>query len=214
MWLEDVIESCSAVLGIAGLVEPTWRGSGATHLRLLLMPSFHGEVCITFSVSDGAESVLVVAAERPRHDPLRPLLQRGRYAENASLPTGASAALIEQFLPARQAYDPEKDRRILDGMAAACVLAQPSGEEILNCHAWNNRLVFRFLGEAISAAWQACVKPEVKNALADAGTYVDVKLPMQELPTEPQRSNIVVLGDNEDHGELLHAIATARPSGA
>lgn len=175
-------------------------------LRLLLTPSFHAEVCVSFVARPMSIDVHVVAAQ----------VQIWRQESPWPKPTPVHAASGEMAVPAfedivqawRTALQPQVPSRtvILDGMRAHAAFRQNGRTDELHEAILSNSDVGRFVGTALSGAWTAVVDPHVRNALCDAGGYAGLDLPHQTTPPEKPTVRTLMLGIDDVAQPLLDAL--------
>jgi hypothetical protein len=184
-------------MGAPGFVEPGWS---PPTLRLLLKPSFHPEVCVTVTGSDGGLSVVALAESFWRQ---AVPCELPTFRERLFLAAPVVGRWFSDFSVALAAdRDPEGRLVCLDGMGVACCPLDPSGVEQLDCHPYRPA-VSRFASSVILAAWQSCGDAGVRNALAACSEYVRLKLPREPEIVPPKLFRIGVLGTPDNRADFL-----------
>jgi hypothetical protein len=181
----DTICQC---LGLPGFEADPDVTSSSEAIRILLQPSFHPEVCVTFR-SRPKESAVSVAAARAMVCHLlnpAPVLTDQDQGEIdiesfTSLPTAQAAACSSL----------EGTGIVLDGMPANALLMR-DGEPLFKVrhNAGTPSAFSTFVAQAIKAAWGSLQSSPCRNALAHAAAYTGLDLP---LDTEPPRKSTVEL---------------------
>lgn len=169
-------------------------------LRLILKPSFHPEVCITLERG----SVTAVALESMLWRAAAVCRMPG-FAETAPLAQGVlerMAASHEEILGRRP-----KDignRVYLDGMPLSVI--QVSAGKVLEIDGYGcENGLSGLIRQVLELAYSAMSRPELKNALADCGRYVDLKLPRMEV-VKRSVQRILVLGEERVSKDLIEAL--------
>ncbi|MCE4557195.1 hypothetical protein [Pelomonas cellulosilytica] len=188
-------------MGMPSFEEDPDCSCAAEAIRLLLKPSFHPEICITFA--DGKVSV-VCARFMIWHqfEPSPMLTDRDRGA----VPPAVAASLISSMTPV--VHPGAVPGITIDGMPTD-LLHFRSGSVALRVggNAGRKGNFSGFIAQAIATAWEHISNPYCRNSLAQAGEYVNRSLPRDVEP--PQRKPTIetrVLGSSEDRAELLAAL--------
>lgn len=174
----------------------------AEAVRLLLKPSFHPEICLTFE--DGQVSVVCAREMIWRQSEPSPMLT---YRAKADLPAGMFEALLDSLVPVVH-LDPNAVAGIMiDGIPIE-VLHFRAGSVVLQVGGNGSRRgdFGAFAALAVDIAWQCISSAQCRNSLAEAGEYLGKSLPRQ---TEPPRKPVVgtvVLGLEEDRAQVLEAL--------
>lgn len=180
--------------------DPACLRAGAA-IRLLLKPSFHPEVCLTFL--DGKVSVVSARSMIWRQfEPSPALTDRAE----GWLPSDAFAGLLASIEPATKPPGAVPGIMI-DGMPSE-LLRFSEGAVVLRAggNAGRKGDYSTFVGLAVSSAWERISNPHCRNSLADAAAYVDMKLPREPEPARKPTIETMVLGPDEDRTQLLEAI--------
>lgn|GEM_PF-1161409 len=200
-------ENICQAMGMDGFANDWHLASADESIRLLLMPSFAPEVCITFTKAHGAVTARV---ETPRD---QIWLQHWPMPQKTmtDVATGASNAVeYDRLLHLFElAGNPPPGQRvvILDGMPSHCI-HRKAGERVFDIrkNPAKDGPLGNFIGAAIAVAWEAIDGPRVRNALREAGTYVGVRLEKQEVPPDKPLVRTMVLGGHEDAPAILEAL--------
>jgi hypothetical protein len=73
----------------------------------------------------------------------------------------------------------------------------------MQAHVSTQKTVKKFVGRMIELAWNGCLQPRVRNALAQTAMYVDIKYPMQNVPLKPSVTRLAVLGTPEERRDIF-----------
>jgi hypothetical protein len=198
-YMADTI--CRA-MGLPGFADdPALRERGDC-LRVLFMPSFHPEVCVT-CWSEGEGTGLQVAArremfwrERARHLPVVIL--------TVTVAAPSFATLAEDFATAAEELSGERKWFTLDGMPTA-VLRQYADGTTATLEDWPNHspALFRLCVSLVEAAWAVNDRPPLALALAEVGGYLGLKYPVQRPPAEEPPTRLLVLGTPEERADYF-----------
>lgn len=170
-------------------------------IRLLLMPSFHPEVCIT--LADGKVSAVAARSMIWRQPEPFPVLSD---RSNGDLEPDAFANLLECLASIAQSLEASRGV-LIDGMPFE-LLRFTRGAITLRArgNAGGRGAESEFVAQAIRATWECSSDHHLRNALAEAGHYAGISLPLQsDLPRKPLVGTIV-LGSADDRAELLEAL--------
>jgi len=188
-------EAICLAMGIGPVVPPMKEA-----LRVILRPSFHPEACITLEpervTAVALESMLWRAASACRMP---------EFAETASLAEGVlerMTARHEEILGRRP-----KDignRVYLDGMPLSVIQVSAGKVLEIDGHGCEKELS-GLIRQVLELAYSAMSMPELKNALADCGRYVDLKLPKVEVVKRTVQ-RILVLGEERVSKDLIEAV--------
>ena len=195
-------------MGMPGFVEPGWS---PPTLRILLMPSFDPEVCLTLTGGVDARLSVVALAEMLWRQPVPRSLPT--WSEQVTVPMSVVSELTTDFDAALIAERDAKGHMVCaDGMPVACLLKSEDLEEFA-CNPYRPP-VTRFVSSFIRAAWQSCRDAGVRNSLAVCGRYVGLALPVDTQLPAPDLARIMVLGTPEERanyfGQLQERKAVGR----
>lgn len=191
-------------IGLPGFeTDPDLTSSGEA-IRILLQPSFHPEVCITFKSGPKESAVSVVAARAMVWHLLNPapvLADQDQGEVSMECFTHLATAL------AAAGSNPEGTGIVLDGMPANALLMR-NGELLFKAHhnAGTPSAFSTFVAQAISAAWGSLQSSPCRNALVHAAAYTGLDLPLDPEPPQKPTVETMVLGSEEDRRELLNAL--------
>ncbi len=171
-------------------------------LRLLLKPSFHPEICLTFA----DEKVLVVCARGMVWRQLEPAPMLTDRAE------GVVSAEARRSLIERAAAVANLERfpsMFVDGMPSEFLLFH-DGSLTLRGEGNAGRVgdFSRMVELAIVSAWNCISNVHSRNALADASEYVGKKLARESAPARKPVMETMILGVEEDRAQLIEALRT------
>ncbi|MGH8037677.1 MAG: hypothetical protein ACREPD_08060 [Stenotrophomonas sp.] len=195
-------EAICSSLGLPSFANDPVCTQAKRAVRILLTPSFHPEICLTFA--DGKLDV-VSAREMIWHqvEPAPMLADRAKQTIPPELLTDLFEHLEAEETSSKNGWG------MIDGMSAE-LLAFRDGVLVLST---GRRDCLRgdssaWVKLAISLAWQSLSDPYCRNALAAAARYIDEHLPLDIEPARKPAVTTLVLGPAEDRAELLAAIAT------
>ena len=191
-------------MGMSSFEEDAACKSAVEAIRLLLKPSFHPEVCLTFT--DGTVSV-VCARSMIWHqfEPSPVFTDRAK----GSIPLSRFADLASCLVPvARPGAVPGI---IIDGMPSD-LLHYQNGSVALKVggNASGRGDFSSFVALAIATAWESISNPYCRNSLAEAAEYVGKSLPRAVAPPRKPTIETLVLGPQEEREELLEALRRRR----
>lgn len=193
----DAICQC---MGIPSFAEDPACVNANEALRLLLKPSFHPEVCLTFA--DGQVSAVCARWMIWRQFEPAPMLTDRDVGQVSS---DVFARLLAGFSPV--ATPGAVPGIVIDGMPADILHIQRGAVQARHGGNAGQRGDFSaFVSMAITEAWRAVENIHCRNALAEAAEYVGTKL--ARIPEPPRKPTIetVVLGPEEDRAQLLEAL--------
>lgn len=176
--------------------------NAAEGIRLLLKPSFHPEICLTFT----GDHVSVVCAREMIWRQFEPLPMPA-FRSEAALPAGAFEALLTSLAPMSRPNLNAVSGITIDGMPAE-LLHFRAGTLTLKVGGNGGRKgdFSAFIALAISTAWNCSPNPHCRNSLAEAAEYVGDKLPRQPEPPRKPVVETMVLGPEEDRAQVLEAL--------
>jgi hypothetical protein len=193
-------ETICQCLGLVGFeVDPGLSKAGEA-MRLLLMPSFHPEVCIT--IADGRVSVVAARSMIWRQSDPAPMFA---YKDEGEITAESFSRLIAAF--AEVADVTKASGLAIDGMPVDFLLLQRGSPLQRVQHNVGRQSRFAtFAAQVVSAAWNSLQNVYCRNALAKAAKYGGLELPL--IPEPPRKPTIgtLVLGPEEDRAQLLEAL--------
>lgn len=173
-------------------------------VRLLLKPSFHPEVCLTF-VEDKV-SVVCARSMIWRHFEPAPMITD--RADGTFL-TGVFADLTSSMVPA--SHPGAVAGIMIDGMPVEALHFQGGSVNLkIGGNAGRRGDFSVFVQQAIAIAWTAISNPYCRNSLAEAAEYVGKRLPREPEPPRKPTIETMVLGPKEDCDQLLEALRRSR----
>ena len=171
-------------------------------VRVLLRPSFHPEICLTF---EGSQVSVICAREmiwRQLGPPPMPT-----HRAKAGLPVGTFDALLTSLAPVAHRGTTTVPGITIDGMPTELLYFR-AGKLVLKVGGNGGRDddFSAFLALAVVTAWQCISSDQCRNSLAEAAGYLGKSLPRQtELPRKPIVETLV-LGSEEDRAQVLEAL--------
>ncbi len=197
---------CQA-MGFPEFVDGSCRISPHSWLRVLLMPSFHPEVCVTLAEAGAAPELSVVAlASRYWAEGPAGVLAGDREAVPSSPELLASATRALDVLLAGSAGE----GGAIDGMSVAIASMRNDVRAQVQVH--SSSLAARAgLGPFLEVVWHGLSGARVRNAVSRCARYLDVSLPEDSEPEQPPVTRILVMGDPGERHELLRALARREP---
>ncbi|MFO0848197.1 MAG: hypothetical protein U0871_06540 [Gemmataceae bacterium] len=179
---------------------------GQPAIRILLLPSFHPEVCITLSEADaparGRLSVVALTQMCWRQEVPRRLPD---VREEVSLPAAWIGEVTAAFEAARTSRVEQERRVCVDGMGVECCRLAADGVERFADHVYRPA-VAAFIGRLVWEARVACRVPGVRNALADCGWYLGASYPHESDPHQSPARRVLVLGTPDDRADYLELL--------
>lgn len=173
-------------------------------VRLLLKPSFHPEICLTFA--DGLVSV-VSARSMIWHqfEPSPILTDRAE----GNLSPASFTKLLDSMVPvARPGAVPGI---MIDGMPSELLRFRQGALELkVGGNAGVKGDFSAFVALALTTAWGCISSPHCRNSLAEAAHYVGMKLAREQEPTRKPTIETMILGPQEDRAQLLEALRKHR----
>ena len=89
-------------------------------------------------------------------------------------------------------------------MSIEACLGKDAAAEKLDAHVAINKSARGLVERLLTSAWSVCQCALVKNALSDAASYVDLRLPKtQPDASSVNRVHVTVLGSTEGRSEVL-----------
>ncbi|MBI3097583.1 MAG: hypothetical protein HYY93_04960 [Planctomycetes bacterium] len=194
-------------MGLASFVEDSWNRDGAERLRILLMPSFDPEVCITlFQLGEIARMSVVVPVEMIWHAPYPVVLTT--LHDEIDLPIAECKGMLAAFGRVQENINTTPRQFCLDGMPVETARVEGGSERRFSRgNPGNPGPVEReYLATLLRFAWDKCRSLRVKNALSRVARYVDVDLPRSQEPPAPPLTNLLVLGTEGEKQSFLQRL--------
>jgi len=174
-------------------------------LRLLLMPSFDPEVCITLVGAAGEARISVIALAESLYRQRSPC-RLPAWKEEADVSASVIADIFQKFAAAVAAQRETTGRMVcIDGMPVDGYCIAGTGVERIACHPYRPA-VSGFVSRLLRVAWEACAGAGVRNGLAACARYVGQNFPLEALPPIAERSRVLILGTSEDRADLLEQL--------
>lgn len=200
-------ENICRALGLGGFANDWQLAAADQCIRVLLKPSFHREVCISILRKAGEVSVSVVASVSQIWLQDWPVPQLTQVEEDAGILSELQFTRLSSLL--NIAAEPKQAQRfvVIDGMPVHTVLrANREGKLNLDQNVACDASYGSFVAEVIKQTHSAIDSPGIRNALADAATYVGVRIPFDALPPPKDIVRTIVLGSQEETTQLLEAL--------
>jgi len=214
MQLEDyTADSICHSMSLPGFVEQPWLQAEKPTLRVVLTPSFHPELCITLAQRSDS-SLLSVVVLLEQFWAQRSLVRLPHEREEVTLPVAASTEILALFSVAHASLDPEKRDICIDGMGSESCLVTKAGTQRLHSHVFSKAAIGQFVAQLVELAWNSCRRPQVRNALARAASYMDVEYPLLDVPREPTITRVAILGTPEARRDYFEMLLRNKRSGA
>lgn len=201
---EYTAQAICKCMGLPSFEDDPQCTSASEAVRLLLKPSFHPEVCLTFT----SGKVSVVCARYMiwrQFEPSPMLTDRAEGAISAEL----FAALVSSMVPV--SHGGGVPGITIDGMPSELLHFQQGRiAQKVGGNAARKGDFSAFVALAIVTAWERISSPYCRNALAEAAEYVNKNLPREQEPPRKPTIETMVLGPKEDREQLLEAIRKHR----
>ena len=204
-------------LGIGVFDEPFTRGRPGQQFRMLLCPSFAPELSITLTevtATSGSSrgrsaaeitTVLSVAASRTQ---IWTMAKPGLVTVDHAISENASLTLKDLELKFRGALAaPSQSVVMLDGMPVYAVLRRYGNSILVRETPAKDSPFGKFVAEIVNVAFSASDNIGCQNALAHAGRYVGLDLPVEAVAEPKHSTQVSVIGVPDDQNELLAALA-------
>jgi hypothetical protein len=210
MRLEDyTADNICLAMNLPGFIEQSWAQAERPTMRLILTPSFHPELCLTLSRTPETALMSVTALVEQlwahNSDVYLPCER-----EDVTLPASAFDEASSLFTIAHDSFDSERRYLSIDGMGSESCLVSRTGTQRMCAHVSSHALCDQFVARLVELAWNACSRPQVRNALAQAAGYLGIKYPLQEVPPGKSNARIAVLGTPEEISDYLAMLKRAK----
>ena len=173
-------------------------------VRVLLKPSFHPEVCLTF-VEGNVSVVCARSMVWRQFEPAPMVTDRADGTFSANLFTELTSSIV----PA--SHRGTVSGIMIDGMPVEALHFQSGGVKLkIGGNAGRKGDFSGFVARAIATAWTAISNPYCRNSLAEAAEYVGRRLPRESEPPRKPTIGTIVLGPKEDREQLLEALRRRR----
>jgi hypothetical protein len=197
-------DSICKSLGLPSFASDPICTNAKESVRILLKPSFHPEICLTFSDT----RVAVVCAQRMIWHQFEPAPMLTDRAEGRLSSESFTQLMTSMDAIAKPGAAPGI---VIDGMPSELLSFRRGAVGLqVEGNAGGRGEFSAFIARAISAAWEYTTNPHCRNALADAADYVGLSL--ARVPSPPRKPTIetMVLGPEEDRAQLLEALRRCR----
>jgi len=200
-------ENICRALGLGGFANDWQLAEADECIRVLLKPSFDREVCISVLRKAGTVSVSVVAAVSQIWRQDWPVPQLTQVEQEVGIFSELQFTRLSSLL--NLAAEPTQASRfvVIDGMQAHTVLrAGREGKLNLNQNVAGDANYGSFVAETIKQAHSVIGSSSIRNALADAGSYVGLRIPLEVVPPAKDVVQTLILGSQEETAQLLEAL--------
>lgn len=199
-------ENIARALGLTGFANDEELGPASKAIRVLLMPSFHAEVCITLISTPQSVTLSVVAAKEQIWHQVWPSPKLAETISAAGEVSNVDFVSHEELF--RSASIARSESVVaLDGMRAHAVLRmnRQCCLEVDENVARSSRYA-EFVAAVVGASWRSVSDARVRNALGAAGSYVGLALPEEALPPAKPVIRTVVFGPADVSAQLLESL--------
>lgn len=200
-------ENICRALGLGGFANDWQLAESDECIRVLLKPSFHREVCISVLSKGEKVSVVVIAALFQIWLQDWPIPRLTKVEQDAGILSGLQFSRLTSLL--KSAAEPKQQAGffVIDGMPAHTVLrADREGKLSIDKNVGSEASYKSFIAEVITQAHGAIDSPGIRNALADAGNYVGLRIPCEVTPPAKDTIRTFVFGEPEQTSQLLEAL--------
>lgn len=202
-------EAICRALGLDGFSTGWKRGLPMQELTALLCPSFSPELHLAFWDADGQTNVRATCAESQIWG--LPQMATVSVVTEVSVVGDQSLAALEQEF--RKSLEQSDKRGVvtLDGMTVHIAWRNFDSRVVVErANPGEGDALGRFVSALVNAAFAALNDERCRDALARAGGYVGLELPLS-VPVETKpKTHIGVLGTPEGRAEVLAAIQASR----
>jgi len=210
MRLEDyTADAICRAMGLDGFIEPAWEQAENPTLRVVLTPSFHPELCITFT-STGDTAILSVVALAEQFWAQKSMVYLPTNQEQCAFSPEIFQEVQGLLREAHTAFNPERRYVCCDGMGSESCLVSRSETKRLCAHISQLEQADRFLRRLLDLAWESCHDPRVQNALAHGAWYLGIECPMREVPDREPVTRLAVLGTPQERQDLFDSLKSRK----
>lgn len=196
---------CKA-LGIQGFTQDTVFDNSEQAFRLLLCPSFDPEICITFWRSEN-HHVLEVHSCLEKLWGQSSLIIPGKFIFEGKLILDrefeAIFQLTQNSVETISRTDLLKNQVMCDGMGFDCFVKNGGESWSVSGNAYSELPELSFVNKVLEFCWAKMDGSRIKNAVADAARYKEIDFPKQEVLDPPDKTNLYVLGNQDEREEFL-----------
>jgi len=213
MRLEDYTpDAICQAMNLAGFIEPSWTQADQPTLRVVLKPAFHPELCITVApTADAAKLSVVALAEQLWAQQGVVYLSSDR--EETQVSGNNFEKVIGLFQKAHDSLEPDRRYAFCDGMLSDACLVSRAATLRLSVHVSAHQANAALIARLIDLAWHNCKRPRVRNAMAQAASYMEIKYPLQESASESPATRLAIMGAPEDRRDYLDMLKRQKKDG-
>lgn len=200
-------ENICRALGLGGFANDWQLAKAEEGIRVLLAPACHREICISVCRTAHMVSVSVVTALSQIWLQDWPVPQLAQVEQETGTFSALQFASLSSLLAA--AAEPSLSPRIViaDGMRAHTVhRADREGKLNRDDNVGNDANYTVFVADVIKQSHGAIRSPGIRNALADAGNYVGLGIPLEVAPKAKDVVRTLVLGSRMETAQLIEAL--------
>jgi hypothetical protein len=199
-------DNVARALGLGGFAKDMQLAQAGQAIRLLLLPAFHVELCLTLTKTADAHTLSVVAAREQIWQQVWPSPRQTQIHAADNLVSREAFEDLAVSLK-HAALAPSQGRVILDGMSAHAVLrTHRELETQMNENVAQRSAYSTFVAAALHLAWYSVTDPQVRNAVRAAGSYVNLELPEEPVPHQKPTIRTVVLGPDDVASQILDGL--------
>ena len=133
--------------------------------------------------------------------------------EQVQVSTSVFEELSGLFQKAHNAPEPDGRNTFCDGMLSDSCLVSRAATLRLSVHVSAHQANAALIARLIDLAWHTGKLTRVRNALAQAALYLEIKYPLQELPSEGPVSRLAILGTAEEKRDYLDMLKRQKKDG-
>jgi hypothetical protein len=199
-------QNIARALGLTGFENDEDIAAAQVALRVLVLPSFHPELCLTFLKTPSGCTLSVISANEQIWQQAWPTPHRAETCVASGI---VLAEALDGLITSARRADSTPNARVvvLDGMRVHTVLRVDRRREVDISENVGQRGAYgEFVAAALEIAWNAVSGPEVQNALRAAGSYVGSEIPEQSVPPKKPTVRTVVLGPEDVASQLLESL--------
>ncbi len=176
-------ENICKAMGLAGFSnDPTFEDHQSV-IRLLLMPSFHPELCLTLAANEREAILSIIALTDQFYRRPDPAWSLPIYSEKIEVSWSEFEKLFDTARALAHNQQLAETARGLDGMSFSCLIRD--GDKVWlfeKIYVSKGQAPASFVGVVLLSAYEHVQKPECRNAIAQVGYYVSRGLPFEERP--------------------------------
>lgn len=180
--------------------------------RLLLTPSFNPELCVTFA-ADGDKTVVDVRTFAGQFwHAESPSSSSPMFAERIATDNVPIEQLADRFLQIAPQIGQEASALVVicDGMGVAATARSGAREATLDCNVGESATLGAYIADLLPKLYALCPAGHCCNAIADAGSYIDLQLQRTDVAPVDTAARIMVLGNEQGRAEVVKRLSRER----